>query len=1335
MTKKNNTLITCLILLILVPVISYQASEVSLEQTIEEANRLLGIGKFPGVENLLEAALLKFKTPEEQKKIKIMLADNYFFWAYILTGKKKDEEAIGYYLKAYEIDKIYRPQDAAKDLHNLGAAYKEANHHDKAIETFERALTICKECNFKAGEEIVLKQLGELTRMLHRYGETLKYYNRLLQIFSERDDLKNQEIAINNIGWVYDSLARYEVALKFYHQALAINRELGDRSGEATVLNNIGESLEFQGQYKKALEYYKESYEINRSIGDQMGVANSLNKTGVIYYMLSQYSRAKECFEKSLALSRLLGLPAEEISALNNLGEFYRSLNKYDEAKRLFEQALEICREIKDIELESKTLNNLGGVYNSMDQYEEARNLYEQALHISRETGDIHGQITTLNNLGGIYHSLSQYDKAESYFNKALRGSREIGDPRMESNSLNNLGKVYVALSQYERAVDYFKKSLEIAQKIGTLSGTAITLKNLGEVYRLRSRYNKAISYYQQAVEINRKAGNRKLEAESLGGLGSIYLDIGRYNEAFEVFKRSLAISREIGDLAGEGTALNDIGLFYSSINRNDEAIEYYNRSLEINRKLGDRAGEANILNSIGSLYSSLGQHIKAIKFCEHSLKISRDIGIRSKEGIVLNNLAIAHSGIGNHEKALEYYAQALKICEEIGGKYEESGILCNIGFEYNSLGQYDRAVDNYKKAIKISITLGAIEVESRTRINLAHSLMNTGKELEAIDEFEKALAIRNNIRFELKEETFKLAFYKEYSDAYINLVFLYIKNKQYKKAYKTAAQAKSVVFSEMMTKRWARKEIALNNPGFRTLLDKENNLFNRINKLKTTILKKTVKKDREQEQAKQENIGLKNLYEELSRVQAEMKEKFPRYAELLYPRIIEMSAMAKILKEDETYISFFCMEIFTAAFIITKRSYAFVKLDVGKEWFGRKALVLRNKISRAISAVKRSCKNDMNRFHRDFSIYGKYPQMANELYLKLFKPLEQYIWTKKLIISADGAFYGFPIEALVTKLPEMFVYKGAEYSMEKLVLEEISGRAPLFYEYSQMEYLGEKYSISYIPTASTLNILRGESTVRRKTGEVEGLIAFADPIFSKNQVNENDIKRKQVKAKVKGLIEGELYVKRQALRKWPPDRLPETGEEAEVFKNQIGIGKVYKGLEATEENVWQAGLEKAKYVLFSTHGILGKEADSKDITEPALVLTLVNNPDEYDGLLGMTEAAGLRLNSDVVILSACSSTGVSGKGGEGFVGMARSFLFAGSQAVVASHWPVETRATKMLIENYGKFLKTRGRLEALEAARKVVKNAVVEYSDKRKINVSYAHPYFWAPFVLLGER
>ncbi|MDQ1354077.1 MAG: hypothetical protein QG657_4386, partial [Acidobacteriota bacterium] len=322
--------------------------------------------------------------------------------------------------------------------------------------------------------------------------------------------------------------------------------------------------------------------------------------------------------------------------------------------------------------------------------------------------------------------------------------------------------------------------------------------------------------------------------------------------------------------------------------------------------------------------------------------------------------------------------------------------------------------------------------------------------------------------------------------------------------------------------------------------------------------------------------------------------------------------------------------------------------------------------------------------------------------------PLAPYIQANKVIIAADDVLYGFPFEALVTKIPGIIEYKNIGHSSESLALKALSGKVPLFYEYSQMRYLGNIYSFSYIPSASTLNVLRG--VLKKESIGGEGVIAFADPIFSELKVADN--KKKS----------------------WPPERLPETAEEAEIFMKQIGKGKIYTGLDASEENIWKANLGKAKYILFSTHGFLANE--NENVAEPALVLTLINNPPKYDGLLGMTEAVGLKLNSDVVILSACSSAGESGKGGEGFAGMARSFLFAGSQAVVACHWPVETKATKMLIENYGKYLKTKSRLEALEEARNVVKNSSVEYGKgKRKINVSYAHPYFWASFVLLGER
>ena len=117
-------------------------------------------------------------------------------------------------------------------------------------------------------------------------------------------------------------------------------------------------------------------------------------------------------------------------------------------------------------------------------------------------------------------------------------------------------------------------------------------------------------------------------------------------------------------------------------------------------------------------------------------------------------------------------------------------------------------------------------------------------------------------------------------------------------------------------------------------------------------------------------------------------------------------------------------------------------------------------------------------------------------------------------------------------------------------------------------------------------------------------------------------------------------------------------------------------------------------------------------------------NDHEKDGFLTMTEVMDLDLDADLVALTACN-TGV-GKNltGEGVMGMGRAFQYAGTKAVLMSLWSVEDESTNILTEKYFAHLKAgKDRLEALRLARQ----------DLRQ--VGYEHPFYWAPFILVGER
>jgi CHAT domain-containing protein len=141
--------------------------------------------------------------------------------------------------------------------------------------------------------------------------------------------------------------------------------------------------------------------------------------------------------------------------------------------------------------------------------------------------------------------------------------------------------------------------------------------------------------------------------------------------------------------------------------------------------------------------------------------------------------------------------------------------------------------------------------------------------------------------------------------------------------------------------------------------------------------------------------------------------------------------------------------------------------------------------------------------------------------------------------------------------------------------------------------------------------------------------------------------------------------------------------------------------------------------VVFATHGYAGK--DLPGIKEPVLVLTLV--PPGTDGFLRMSEVMGLSLNADVAALTACQTALGRELYGEGVMGMGRAFQFAGARSVLMSLWSVSEESSTVMVEHFFKRLKEgKGKMEAFQLAR----------DDIRKRG--YDHPFFWAPFILVGE-
>jgi CHAT domain-containing protein len=329
---------------------------------------------------------------------------------------------------------------------------------------------------------------------------------------------------------------------------------------------------------------------------------------------------------------------------------------------------------------------------------------------------------------------------------------------------------------------------------------------------------------------------------------------------------------------------------------------------------------------------------------------------------------------------------------------------------------------------------------------------------------------------------------------------------------------------------------------------------------------------------------------------------------------------------------------------------------------------------------------------------------IAADLFDKILKPvLEGVTISKHLIVIPDGILNVVPFELLVTKI-------GCGKDFKK----------PCFF--------GDQFNVKYYPSATILTFNRQAMPQTSLSHDL--LFAVGDPIYSTDDerldqsqislLHENENEQKS-----------SVLVRSGRIRKgaqdqcYSFDRLKNTGIEVnkirDIFKNSYGKEEVLTGYEAREGNVKSKDLTQYRYLHFAVHGMLAY--DIPYLKEPALVLGIYPPEDKEDGFLTLSEIYSLRLNADLVTLSACN-TGLGFRyAGEGVVGLSRAFMNVGARSVLVSLWEVADESTALFMEEFYRLLNSgMEKTEALEKAKYKLRQ------------MGYENPYFWAPFILIGD-
>jgi CHAT domain-containing protein len=304
-----------------------------------------------------------------------------------------------------------------------------------------------------------------------------------------------------------------------------------------------------------------------------------------------------------------------------------------------------------------------------------------------------------------------------------------------------------------------------------------------------------------------------------------------------------------------------------------------------------------------------------------------------------------------------------------------------------------------------------------------------------------------------------------------------------------------------------------------------------------------------------------------------------------------------------------------------------------------------------------------------------KFNEASAALHKQLIEPLIPHITGKELIIVPHDVLHYLPFHALVG---------------------------------SDGHYLIEKYPIFYLSSASLLQFVKE----KRKAGG-EKVLAFGNPDIGDPEKN---------------LEYAEL--------------------EAEEVKNVYPQSTVYVKKDASEEK--SKSLSPTHDILhFATHAQLNED-------DPLSSAVLLAKEDKEDGRLEVREIFGMDLKANLVVLSGCDTGLGKLSTGDELVGLTRAFIYAGTPSVVASLWSVDDSSTAQLMASFYRNLKTMSKVEALRQAQlelirgegrsdllarrgvggigKLGETPKFESLSQNPISISTSHPYFWAPFILVGD-
>jgi len=732
---------------------------------------------------------------------------------------------------------------------------------------------------------------------------------------------------------------------------------------------------------------------------------------------------------------------------------------------------------------------------------------------------------------------------------------------------------------------------------------------------------------------------------------------------------------------------------------REYEKVQNLHKMMKETPEIDWGAARPSILLAISDLERSLGRNERAKTYAEEALRDIKRYGNRYAESNVLGRLGMIASNLRQYEEANRYFEESLKISQALNHPNFIGLSLYRIGDSLLKLNKPDEAVKRLNDALEYFNRSDWYFMRRWCYLDLGISYMRLNKNIEAKKYFESAIEIAakaadpdtqwraygflgwiaekevNHQRaFEHYTEAIKIveSMRAKFTDQGLKNLFMRDKLRVYERMIQLLYRMQRAPEALHYLER-AKARIMLDMLAEKTFSSKnkeENALLIQEQALRDQINELSMRR---------EGMSLDRPPEPKEKISEGQESEKPisEYERLQSQHRAILEKIDKLNSELASLVSINPLKADEIQTLLDGET-ALIEYVVGTESRFIFLVTQEEILAVPLGTDPDKLFNKIMEFRvravegitLDRLVMKTHEKSLSELYEMLIQPIEKQILGKKHLVIVPHGMLHY--------LP-----------FQALLSKE-------------RKYLIESFSISYLPSATVLKYARG-----RNKGNRVGIFAVGNPV--------TDL---------------------------PP--LPAAEQEAQEVSALFEKRLLLIGKQATKPSMKD---QSPKYDLLhlSTHGEMIESNPLKSNLRFAL-------SEKDDGKLTVNEIFDMEIKANLVTLSACETALVKGEGGDfpqgdDLVGLSRAFIHAGAPSVIASLWMVSDESTVELMRVFYQNLKSMSKSEALRKAQLDLMKSSIRLSVERSSRgsaqtASYPkdmviecfHPYFWAPFILLGD-